>query len=689
MLLPYASDEQLQVLDAIINNNNVIIDSVAGSGKTTCNLHIAKKFNEDNILLLTYNSRLKIETREKVKMLKIKNIETHSYHSFCVKYYNPLCFTDSEIIKILDINLIPIKDFKYEIIILDETQDMTPILFKLVCKIFKDNNYINPKICILGDERQCIFDFNNADKRFITLAEKIFTSFNTFSWKHLKLTTSFRISFEMSEFINNCMLNKIIITSNKISSIKPRYIFWEPYHKFNRAFHEIKYYLNLGYKPSDIFVLAPSVRCSKSPIRKIENKIKTNKDTKDVPVFVPISDDIELDKDIIENKLVFSTFHQTKGLERKVVLIIGFDNSYFEYYKKNYNTYHCPNELYVAATRSLEHLSLFHTIGKDWLDFLKTDDLSRYCEIMLPSYFIKLSIDFNKKNIHNVISVTDLLRHIPSEIIDKCWEYIKVENKRENGKQINIPTKIKKYGSELDLYEEVSEITGTAIPEYFEYLLTNKMSIFENIIKYCGYDHRIIKNYETINNTNFKNNFSIENLNASKILQLANIWNAYKSEFLFKLYQINDYTWLSEENLTLCIERLKTLNINVNNLKFEIKNNINILNVPIVGYIDCINNDNIYEFKCVKALKKEHYIQLALYKYMYETLNYNKKDVNNYYLYNILSDELIKLISSHTDVFKIIKILIEYKYKKILEISDDVFLLNIANIINSANKQKQ
>ena len=35
------SDEQLQVIQSI-GNYNVIVDSVAGSGKTTCILHIAK-----------------------------------------------------------------------------------------------------------------------------------------------------------------------------------------------------------------------------------------------------------------------------------------------------------------------------------------------------------------------------------------------------------------------------------------------------------------------------------------------------------------------------------------------------------------------------------------------------------------------------------------------------------------------
>lgn len=92
-MLPQASHEQQRVIEELINNNNVIIDSVAGSGKTTCNLHIARHFKDSNILLLTYNSKLKIETREKIQQLELTNIETHSYHSFCVKYYNNLSFT--------------------------------------------------------------------------------------------------------------------------------------------------------------------------------------------------------------------------------------------------------------------------------------------------------------------------------------------------------------------------------------------------------------------------------------------------------------------------------------------------------------------------------------------------------------------------------------------------------------------
>ena len=77
-----ASDEQKKVLKYLKKDYNLIVDSVPGSGKTTTCLHIAKHFTDLNILLLTYNSRLKDETREKRDLLKLNNLEVHSYHAF-------------------------------------------------------------------------------------------------------------------------------------------------------------------------------------------------------------------------------------------------------------------------------------------------------------------------------------------------------------------------------------------------------------------------------------------------------------------------------------------------------------------------------------------------------------------------------------------------------------------------------
>ena len=66
--------EQKRILKSL-KNYNVIIDSVAGSGKTTTNLFIAKDNPTKKILLLTYNASLKFETRNKVGELEINNLE--------------------------------------------------------------------------------------------------------------------------------------------------------------------------------------------------------------------------------------------------------------------------------------------------------------------------------------------------------------------------------------------------------------------------------------------------------------------------------------------------------------------------------------------------------------------------------------------------------------------------------------
>ena len=42
-MIPKASKEQKKII-SLLKNNNVIVDSVAGSGKTTTNIYIAKTF---------------------------------------------------------------------------------------------------------------------------------------------------------------------------------------------------------------------------------------------------------------------------------------------------------------------------------------------------------------------------------------------------------------------------------------------------------------------------------------------------------------------------------------------------------------------------------------------------------------------------------------------------------------------
>lgn len=700
MILPKCSDEQLKVIESI-TNYNVLVDSVAGSGKTTTNLYLAKKYPKLKFLLLTYNAKLKIETRQKVKILEIDNMEIHSYHSLAVKYYDKKCYTDTSLKKMLK------KEYKYEnkplfeydVFILDESQDMTPLYYELFCKIYQDNRLKSgkkAKICLLGDRYQSIYQFNSADSRFITEAPKLF-NFNKYLWKETQLTYSFRVTHEIAQFVNKVLLNEDRLKSKRVTFNKPKYIITDCFgSRFgisrgkSKAFKEIKYFLQMGYLPHEIFVLAPSVKNAKSPIRQLENDIKLL--LRNIPVYVPVSDEEKLDHQVLENKLVFSTFHQAKGLERKVVIVFNFDASYFKFFKKNSNPNKCSNELYVATTRAKEHLVLLHHYQNDFLPFLNTKELHNTTNFVKH---YKLYLRESNKNKNRDTSVTDLVRHLTQDTIDKCLNYVKVVRRREISNKIHIKSKTQqKYG-----YENVSEITGTAIPAFFEYKLKNSMNIY-NLLGYSVLPKSnnclpILNEYAFIDDEDEDhcdsevsniNNIDLNNISTQKLLYLANKWCSYKNGFIFKLDQIENYNWLSEENLEKCIKRLNNLGIS-SSAHFEVKNTIEnkseLFDRKIIGYFDCIDKNKIYEFKCVNMIKKEHILQLSIYAY----LDYQKRDGNElndrkYYIYNVLTDELLQIKSDKKKLEEMIYFLLFTKYfdNKLL---DNISFVNLCDKIRN------
>ena len=60
------SDEQIRIINAL-ETSNVIVDAVAGSGKTTTILHLAQTYFYESFLLLTYNNKLRLETKARVE----------------------------------------------------------------------------------------------------------------------------------------------------------------------------------------------------------------------------------------------------------------------------------------------------------------------------------------------------------------------------------------------------------------------------------------------------------------------------------------------------------------------------------------------------------------------------------------------------------------------------------------------
>ena len=101
------SHEQKKIIYSLSTGKSVIVDAVAGSGKTTTILWIAKTFPEKKLLMLTYNRRLRDETREKTNRFFINNMNVFTYHGFVSRYFTKnsagACRTDIDMINMLNI----------------------------------------------------------------------------------------------------------------------------------------------------------------------------------------------------------------------------------------------------------------------------------------------------------------------------------------------------------------------------------------------------------------------------------------------------------------------------------------------------------------------------------------------------------------------------------------------------------
>lgn len=624
-MLPEPSNEQRKIVEAIASHN-VVVDSVAGSGKTTTNLYIAYTYPQARFLLLTYNKRLKDETREKVKEHKLNNLEVHSYHSFCVKYYNRKCYDDDVLKKVVTQNVEPLRRFEYNCIIIDEVQDMKAIYYLLVKKIYNDNSDI-ARICVVGDRHQCIYKKIGADPKYIINAEVEF-AFNQLPWKRLKLSQSFRLTHKMAQFVNRCLLHEEKIQSSH-KGPKVRYficdIYKEPYLLVRELLSK--------YKPDDIFIITystknNSIRYGKNkkckPINVLENYIKTYH--KDVLVYVTNDEDV-IDQDVIDKKLVISTIHQTKGLERKIVVYLGFDYSYYAYFDKHAPKTRCPNLIYVATTRAKYKLYVLHSRAEAPLPFIKTKDIIDTCKVIKYDPFMKkystinnlqflpISKEENKPYTYDKYA-SEIAKFIPNEIIDKCYSYLEIEQLRKPGKEIVLNVKT----SQGNYYESVCDINGILMPLAYSRVLQGKEINLSTLVE-----------------------------------EVLKIWH-YKTGYMFKKDQIRDFNWLSTKEINDCIARIDSLD-DFKNATFEehlppVFLPYNNANVILHGVVDCKNGNRIYEFKCVKALQKGHFLQLMAYAYMCR----NK----DYFLYNIVNDELYKVSCSDENLERIINILIKH-----------------------------
>jgi ribosomal protein L24 len=684
------SDEQHVIFEHIKSGDNVMVDACAGSGKSTTILSVAKYLSDKSIMKVTYNSMLCKEIRQKADALQFKNLRVHTYHSINVQYYCRDGYTDTSIRRVLRNNMSPICDIPpFDILVIDEAQDMTQLYFRFLIKFCRDHGG-HIQILILGDRMQGLYEFKGSDSRFLTCADILWTNFELLKspiWHKCTLRMSYRITNQMGDFVNQIMLGEERLRTCRDGS----HVVYLRRNQRDAA----KYFINKiytliteGNEPSDFFVLAGSLKSSNSLIRCIENELVEH----NIPCYIPSFEDDKIDERVIEGKVVFSTFHSVKGRQRKYVFVIGFDNSYFDFYGCDLCPDECPNTLYVACTRATH--GLFLVERDQWTDdrplkFLKKN----HHEIKSTDYVTFNGIPqikfhdapyIHKPVITYNVTPTDLIKFIPEHVIDEIVPILDrifiCETPPINTEEdvIEIPSMIK---TKSGHYEDISDLNGISIPSvYFDHLFSIDVEYPPTYtedslsqIHDAGYSLRQLIHREMENIKPHEHDYLHRLVHTmpttcnsiSEYLYLTNLYGAIKEKLYFKIKQIgrDEYNWLSPKSIQQFFDRMNTvfgdecfdddtgeLNAKIeytllrgkaDDLQHARIDSVLAQHIPVKNSegkrvmfrfnarLDLVTQHCVWEIKCTNDLTTDHFIQVVIYAWLWRMTMENVMELLN------------------------------------------------------------
>jgi len=659
------------------------------------------------ILLLVYNRRLMNETRQRAKHLGIENLTVLTYHALGVRTYTSECATDMGLKRVVEDDLLPseAKELpEFSVLILDEQQDMTPILKRVVDKLIRDKGYAQKnrnrcfgeaqlRLVLLGDRRQAIYGYNNADSRFLSMAacDEVFGYVNNQDWTIAPQTTSYRVTKQMADFLNRQLLRSSPESAiravkqtdeNGFSFPKPRYIVCDPYKDILK---EVIRLLEIpGYSPADILVLAPSVRGLSPTISLARNLARRG-----IPVCRSDSDISAVDPATSARKVLICSYHQAKGIERKACIVLGCDQGYYDIFAKDVTSFEAvTNAQYVATTRALEHLVLIHHYKHAYLPFIDVEALHETCDV---EYRAKLLPKAHEEK-DNPYTVTSLCRNMSESLESECLHCLDVLGiaKPALGARPPQTTIVDKYG----LREDVSAITGTAVPAIFQQYLqgcrTGPSFLYakmERALKLgvSGEGDCIASEY--YDNLKHILESSVDGqLSPNDILFFFTLQIAERYKDITKLLAIpqEHYNWLTQEYCQAVCHILDglpgpakiPLEANFDYPKSRVFHEIEKAAasvevskaIKVNGELDVYHSDgkrhHIWEIKHTDSLAPQGYIQLALYMLLFENDadNHNVDDKVSGFLVSARTGQVVQVKpKTPQSLSKILQLLVDAK----------------------------
>jgi len=641
------SPEQQKIIDLAVAGHDLLIEAVPGAGKTTTMMNLARSIPDKFILLLTYNTLLKSESRKKQTELGIKNLEIHTFHSWVKKYLAEDCFDDVSLYEALQLDEIyP----EYDLVIVDEAQDLKPLYFDLVQKILTPET----QLILSGDPMQSIYRYDGATADYLQNVDGLWKR----NFEHVYLRTSYRLTRQMAAFINEAILGRDLIRAVR-DGPPVTYIIGDSYKVQTVEDIITKHRREHNHSDGDFFIGNYSLKMvnNEKPIHRLENSLVKH----GFKFYRPRTDSSECKETQLRGKIALTTYHQSKGRERAVVVCYGVDDSFYKYYNPSgeYLPERCPEPLYVKLTRARESLYCIHDRKHSLLPFFKMS----LQELSTKPWFKLIDQrDPTKTYIpckpsprsELTVSVKDFCSRLSFQHLLEFKKYISTAITivpTDGIKDIHIASTVPTKGDSA-AREDISDLNGFIISLLHAVRAGYTPSLFK--LK----DHPELTRHLRLDST--------KQPTVETMAKLAALYDAVSTKFHHRIKQISRYDWIPESTASVAVNNIQRVARKVcGNPKHWESSCCSIkkgpLKINLVGSIEFYDPDRqvLLATHLVPRFDSSHYIQLLVYGWLHH-MTENK--VYDLYLYNICKDELVRVAYDPDKINRLVKSILMHKY---------------------------
>lgn len=419
--------QQREIVTSHIDNNIRII-ACAGSGKTTtiiCRLKylLDNGVNPEKILITTFNvdacQSIKIKIIEllgympKITIGTIDSISKKFYYQYQLGNTNKFLGVSEYASILLDTltNKTNPKSKlildKYDYLFFDEFQDINNIQFDILQEFYKNNC----KITVIGDDAQNIYSFRGSNINYILNLEKYIPTLVSYYLVYNYRSSSEIINLANSSIKNNKnQLPKDMISFKGEAGILPIIKYYHDIHYQNKELikHMVDLHYNKGLELDEICILSRNnygLKIMEEDIEKY-NQTATTYPLKYVSLISNNNQDVK--PCLLEGHITLTSIHKSKGLEWKVVFIVGCEDKYFPSELDDISIEEERRLFYVAVTRPKNILYICFN-SNNISRFIKEIDSQYYNFINFRNKFFEYQNSRNKKYVDSVTEMIEML----------------------------------------------------------------------------------------------------------------------------------------------------------------------------------------------------------------------------------------------------------------------------------------